>query len=93
MEARKQNQEEQASGNLGKIRLGKKTVLIPEMNRAVALLLAAATSSISFKRKKKDWVLPLTPGSTCISCPSLTALAVSDFTTDFKESCSIPSPG
>ena len=41
MEAIRQNQEERSFGNLGKIRFGKKTVLIPEMNRATALLLAA----------------------------------------------------
>jgi predicted nucleotide-binding protein (sugar kinase/HSP70/actin superfamily) len=40
MEARRHNQEED-SGNLGKIRFGKKTVLIPEMNHATVLLLAA----------------------------------------------------
>jgi predicted nucleotide-binding protein (sugar kinase/HSP70/actin superfamily) len=41
MEAREQVQEDRNSDNLGKIRLGNKTVLIPEMSRSASLLIAA----------------------------------------------------
>ncbi len=74
MEARKQNQEERASGNLGKIRLGKKTVLIPEMNRAASLLLAATFRGFGVEARALETYKGLdlgkeyTSGKECYPC-------------------------
>ncbi|RPJ21001.1 MAG: CoA activase, partial [Desulfobacteraceae bacterium] len=74
MEARRQNQEERASGNLGKIRFGKKTVLIPEMNRATALLLAATLRGFGVEARALETYKGLdlgkeyTSGKECYPC-------------------------
>jgi len=74
MEARRQNKEERASGNLGKIRFGKKTVLIPEMNRATALLLAATLRGFGVEAKALETYKGLdlgkgyTSGKECYPC-------------------------
>ena len=74
MEAKRQHQEERASGNLGKIRFGKKTVLIPEMNRSTALLLAATFRGFGVEARTLDTYLGLdlgkayTSGKECYPC-------------------------
>ena len=74
MEAIKQTQGERASGNLGKIRFGKKTVLIPEMNRATALLLAATLRGFGVEARALETYKGLdlgkeyTSGKECYPC-------------------------
>ncbi len=74
MEARRQNQEERASNNLGKIRFGKKSVLIPEMNRATALLLAATLRGFGVEARTLETYKGLdlgkeyTSGKECYPC-------------------------
>jgi predicted nucleotide-binding protein (sugar kinase/HSP70/actin superfamily) len=74
MEALKQDHEIRPSGNLGKIRLGKKTVLIPEMNRAAALLLAATFRGFGVEAKTLETYKGLdlgkayTSGKECYPC-------------------------
>jgi predicted nucleotide-binding protein (sugar kinase/HSP70/actin superfamily) len=74
MEARKQNQVEPASPNVGKIRLGKKTVLIPEMNRATARLLAATFRGFGVEARSLETYKGLdlgkeyTSGKECYPC-------------------------
>ena len=74
MEARKQNQEQRASGNLGKIRVGKKTVLIPEMNRSTALLLSATFRGFGVEARTLETYKGLdlgkeyTSGKECYPC-------------------------
>jgi predicted nucleotide-binding protein (sugar kinase/HSP70/actin superfamily) len=74
MEAIKQNQEERASGKLGKIRFGKKIVLIPEMNRATALLLAATFRGFGVEARTLETYKGLdlgkeyTSGKECYPC-------------------------
>jgi predicted nucleotide-binding protein (sugar kinase/HSP70/actin superfamily) len=72
MEAKKQ--EERVFGNVGKIRFGKKTVLIPEMNRATALLLAATLRGFGVEArvletyKGLDLGKEYTSGKECYPC-------------------------
>jgi predicted nucleotide-binding protein (sugar kinase/HSP70/actin superfamily) len=74
MDARRQNQEERVFTNLGKIRLGKKTVLIPEMNRATALLLAATFRGFGVEARSLETYKGLdlgkeyTSGKECYPC-------------------------
>ena len=74
MEAIKQTQGERASGNLGKIRFGKKSVLIPEMNRATALLLAATLRGFGVEARALETYKGLdlgkeyTSGKECYPC-------------------------
>ncbi|MCU0596371.1 MAG: CoA activase, partial [Desulfobacterota bacterium] len=74
MEARRQNQEERAFGNLGKIRFGRKTVLIPEMNRSTALLLAATLRGFGVEARTLETYKGLdlgkeyTSGKECYPC-------------------------
>jgi predicted nucleotide-binding protein (sugar kinase/HSP70/actin superfamily) len=74
MEARKQNQEVRPSSNLGKIQFGKKTVLIPEMNRSTALLLAATLRGFGVEARTLETYKGLdlgkeyTSGKECYPC-------------------------
>jgi len=74
MEARKENQEERASGNLGRIQLHKKTVLIPEMNRAAALFFAATFRGFGVEARALETYKGLdlgkeyTSGKECYPC-------------------------
>ena len=74
MEAITQNNEEGTSLNLGKIRLGKKTVLIPEMNRATVLLLAATFRGFGVEARTLETYKGLdlgkeyTSGKECYPC-------------------------
>jgi predicted nucleotide-binding protein (sugar kinase/HSP70/actin superfamily) len=74
MEARKQNREEPSSPNLGKIRIGQKTVLIPEMNRSSALLLAATFRGFGVQARPLETYKGLdlgkehTSGKECFPC-------------------------
>jgi len=74
MEARRKNQGEKPVGTVGKIRLGKRTVLIPEMNRAAALLLAATFRGFGVEAKTLETYKGLdlgkeyTSGKECYPC-------------------------
>jgi predicted nucleotide-binding protein (sugar kinase/HSP70/actin superfamily) len=74
MDAGRQNQKQPASSNLGKIRIGKKTVLIPEMNRATALLFAATLRGFGVEvrtletYKGLDLGKEYTSGKECYPC-------------------------
>jgi len=74
MEARKQNDEQGPSRTLGKIRFGKKTVLIPEMNRSTALLLAATFRGFGVEARALETYKGLdlgkehTSGKECYPC-------------------------
>jgi predicted nucleotide-binding protein (sugar kinase/HSP70/actin superfamily) len=74
MEAGRQNHEKRTSANLGKIRLGKKIVLIPEMNRATALLLAATFRGFGVEARTLETYKGLdlgkeyTSGKECYPC-------------------------
>ena len=74
MEARKRNDKQGSSRNLGKIRLGKKTVLIPEMNRSTALLLAATFRGFGVEARALETYKGLdlgkeyTSGKECYPC-------------------------
>jgi predicted nucleotide-binding protein (sugar kinase/HSP70/actin superfamily) len=74
MEAKKQNREQRDSGNVGKIRLGKKTVLIPEMNRPTALLIAATFRGFGVEARALETYKGLdlgkeyTSGKECYPC-------------------------
>ena len=74
MEAKRQNNKERSFTNLGKIRFGKKTVLIPEMNRSTALLLAATLRGFGVEAKALETYKGLdlgkeyTSGKECYPC-------------------------
>lgn len=74
MEARKQNAEQSPSSAPGKIRFGRKTVLIPEMNRSSALLVAATFRSFGVEARALETCKGLdlgkeyTSGKECYPC-------------------------
>jgi len=74
MDARKQNEEQGPSSTLGKIRFGRKTVLIPEMNRSTALLIAATFRSFGVEARALETCKGLdlgkeyTSGKECYPC-------------------------
>jgi predicted nucleotide-binding protein (sugar kinase/HSP70/actin superfamily) len=74
MDARRQDLKEPASLNLGKIRIGKKTVLIPEMNRTSALLFAATLRGFGVQARTLETCKGLdlgkeyTSGKECYPC-------------------------
>jgi predicted nucleotide-binding protein (sugar kinase/HSP70/actin superfamily) len=74
MEARRKDSQAQGLTNLGKIRLGKRTVLIPEMNRSTASLLAATFRGFGVEARTLETYKGLdlgkeyTSGKECYPC-------------------------
>ncbi|MGE5840490.1 MAG: CoA activase [Deltaproteobacteria bacterium] len=74
MEAKRQDNEERAFATVGKLRVERKTVLIPEMNRAAALLIAATFRGFGVEARALETYKGLdlgkeyTSGKECYPC-------------------------